>query len=100
MKKSIAFLCLIFLLFGTPFFSLSSITTKQNPVIALHIPGNCAFASDEQKNVTSSPADNSDEENILMRVMYVILIIWAGLALYLFRIDRKIVKLEKVLNEE
>jgi CcmD family protein len=32
--------------------------------------------------------------------MYVILIIWVGLALYLFRIDRKIIKLEKELNEE
>jgi len=38
-------------------------------------------------------------DGVLYRVMAIVLVIWMGLALYLFRMDRKIVKLEKDLNE-
>jgi CcmD family protein len=43
--------------------------------------------------------DDRGGDGVLYRVMAIVLVIWMGLALYLFRMDRKIVKLEKDLNE-
>jgi CcmD family protein len=39
------------------------------------------------------------ESGKLFKVMMVVMIIWLGLALYLFRLDKKITKLENDVNE-
>ncbi len=43
--------------------------------------------------------DESENKGMLTKVMIVVMIIWFGLAFYLFRLDRKISKLEKEINE-
>lgn len=43
--------------------------------------------------------EQSNHGSPLIKVMLVILVIWIGLSLYLFRLDRKISKLEKEINE-
>lgn len=40
------------------------------------------------------------ENNTLYIVLIISLIIWAGIAFYLFRIDSKISKLEKMINQD
>ena len=37
--------------------------------------------------------------NELLKVMFIILVVWFGIGLYLFLIDRKISKLQKELSE-
>ena len=54
--------------------------------------------NDMKKNDDRGGAENG-RDGVLYRVMAIVLVIWMGLALYLFRMDRKIVKLEKDLNE-
>ena len=39
------------------------------------------------------------EQNTLYIVLIISLMIWAGIVFYLFRIDSKVSKLEKVLSE-
>jgi CcmD family protein len=43
------------------------------------------------------PAESS---NVLYQVMAVILVIWLGLALYLFLIDRRVTRLEKSMPDK
>jgi CcmD family protein len=50
-------------------------------------------------SVQSEKAQPSDASTDLYKVMCVILIVWIGLALFLFRLDRKIAGLEKELNK-
>ncbi len=47
-------------------------------------------------NITDNQGD--DVKNNVYIVMAVIIIIWFGLALYIFRIDRKIIRLERELE--
>lgn len=39
-------------------------------------------------------------ENTVYVVLIIVLIIWFGLAFYLFKIDRKLKKIEKILETE
>ncbi len=39
-------------------------------------------------------------ENTVYVVMTIVLIIWFGLAFYLFKIDRKLKKIEKIIETE
>jgi len=50
--------------------------------------------------VQSEKAQPADTSTDLYKVMFVILIVWIGLALFLFRLDRKIAGLEKELNKK
>ena len=43
--------------------------------------------------------NNSDTTTVLITVMIAILVIWIGISVFLFRIDRRISKLEKKINE-
>jgi len=41
---------------------------------------------------------HQEERSVLYTVMIVVLIIWAGISLYLYRIDKKISRIEKDMN--
>lgn len=41
---------------------------------------------------------NSADNNVLYTVMAVILIVWAGIAAYMFSLDRRLKKIEKEIN--
>ena len=51
----------------------------------------------ETKDVKSAPPQ--DESGMLIKVMGVVLAVWVGIALFLIRINVKIVKLEKEIND-
>lgn len=57
-------------------------------------------SAQETLPVSNSQAFEQDQkdDNELRNVMFIILIVWLGLGLYLFLIDRKISKLEKELS--
>ena len=55
------------------------------------------IAQESEKNTTTQ--DRQQEElPVLYTVMIVILIIWAGISLYLYRIDKRISRIEKDRN--
>lgn len=69
------------------------------------------YAQESEKNISGSgqikPAGDDGQKNknditkkSLQHVMWVILVIWAGLAAYLFSIDRKISMLRKKIDEQ
>jgi CcmD family protein len=89
MKKSIAAAVMTALLYGITCLSVNT---------AGSIRGASLYAA-ESGAVTSAPAGDTDSKGILIRVMFVILIAWAGLSVYLFLIDRRIARLEKELHE-
>jgi CcmD family protein len=90
MKKSIAAAVMTALLYVIP--GLMNSGPDFNP------KGAALYAADSGA-VTSAPAEDTDNKGILIRVMFVILIAWAGLSVYLFLIDRRIARLEKELHE-
>ncbi len=51
------------------------------------------------KSETPVMEEEASESGKLFRVMMVVMVIWLGLAYYLFRLDRKITKLEKDIHE-
>jgi CcmD family protein len=61
--------------------------------------------ADEKKEKSSGKPETSVKEEgpaesgKLFKVMVVVMVIWLGLAFYLFRLDRKITKLENDINE-
>jgi len=54
---------------------------------------------DDQKKVEPSSSVNGDDEGLLIKVMAIILVIWIGISAYLFKIDRRVKKLEEETNE-
>jgi CcmD family protein len=60
-----------------------------------------ALADPHRRQAPASQSVVSADAEILCQVMGVVLIIWLGLALFLFMIDRRVARLEKkVKNEE
>ncbi len=59
--------------------------------------------ADEKKSSaqpeTAVKEEESPEKGKLFKVMVVVMAIWLGLAFYLFRLDKKITRLEKDVNE-
>ena len=50
-------------------------------------------------DTAAEPARHADTSSVLYQVAGVILIIWLGLAIFLYRIDRRVTRLEKRLPE-
>lgn len=69
---------------------------SQSPVKNLpeNEPDTGKYTGENRQSMTVAHADGS-----IHSVMAVILISWIGISLYLFRIDRRIAKLEKKLHE-
>lgn len=53
----------------------------------------------ERESVKKAQDTGRDESSILLSVMAVVLAVWIGLAVFLIKINLKIVKLEKEINE-
>lgn len=51
------------------------------------------------KSETAANEEGTADNGKLFKVMIVIMVIWLGLAFYLFRLDKKITKLENDVNE-
>ena len=74
-------------------------------LLGLSITAGSARAQNIKSNSTVIVAQSPDsqyagmEKKSLHRVMWLILIIWFGIGAYLFKIDRRIARLEKKLNE-
>jgi CcmD family protein len=49
-------------------------------------------------NETAAPAI-TEKDDALSRVMWVVLVVWLGLGAYLFKIDRRIARLERKIDE-
>ena len=43
--------------------------------------------------------DSENKESVLLKVMIIILIIWIGISIYLFLLNRKVSLLEKKIDE-
>ena len=102
MKKSIKIVIFfIFLCFATVWESLSA-GGPAGPCRSLALPSVCLYAQEAVKPAgtlspeTDRPADTS---TVLYQVTGVILIIWLGLAFFLFRIDRRVARLEKSMPD-
>ena len=53
--------------------------------------GSCAFAAENQKHYSAKqPEQPADASVVLYQVMAVVLIVWIGLAVFLFRLDRRV----------
>ncbi len=50
------------------------------------------------KSAVQEKEARQDTSTTLYQVMGIVLIIWAGLAFFLFRLDRKVARLEKNIN--
>ncbi|MDR3237181.1 MAG: CcmD family protein [Spirochaetia bacterium] len=74
LKKTVSFLLLSAALFFHPLFADTPLETAQN--------------------------EESADNGALWNVLLIVLVVWLGLAAYLFRIDRKISKIERELHEE
>ncbi len=62
----------------------------------------CAHAQEyRNQGRPAQPVQNQedDRQTVLYTVAAVILVVWVGIALFLWRLDRKITRLEKNLNE-
>jgi CcmD family protein len=59
----------------------------------------CAYAQEYQNQDRQVQNQADDRQTVLYTVAAVILVVWVGLALFLWRLDRKIARLEKNLNE-
>jgi CcmD family protein len=60
--------------------------------------GLCLYAQEEGKNDQSAQTRKdgaADRAAALYKVMAVVLIVWIGIALFLFRLDRRLAALEK-----
>lgn len=53
----------------------------------------------EKETRDPKPVQEQDERGMLIKVMAVVLAVWLGIALFLVRINLKIVKLEKEIND-
>ena len=73
-------------------------------IVAVGSSSLCLYAQDSNapKAVAEikSQVSAEDQNQVLIRVMIVILIIWVGISFYLFTLDRKVTKLEKRLEEK
>jgi CcmD family protein len=77
-----------------PFAGDSLSQTDAGTVFAQAQSGQPAKLNSAQPSV-SEKDQPTDAAAVLYRVMGVVLIVWIGLALFLFRIDRKLTRLEK-----
>lgn len=72
--------------------------------LQIHLPVNYSVYAQQQSDRaaedTAPVVEVNNEESVLRMVMTVILIIWSGIALYLFRIDRKLSRIERELRSE
>ncbi len=53
-----------------------------------------------QKKPTDSDEDETGDNDMLIIVLAIILVIWIGISAYLFKIDRKLTRLEREIHEE
>lgn len=103
MKHIIKISILFTLITFTTMWETMSAGRSSQSCCTITVPGLAVFA---QEPVTSSQVippekDRSAESsNVLYQVMAVILVIWLGLAVYLFLIDRKVARLEKSMPEK
>jgi CcmD family protein len=58
-----------------------------------------ALAGPGPQDTPRSPGDTGAQRRTLHRVTAVILVIWIGIGLYLYRIDRRVARLEKKIDE-
>lgn len=61
----------------------------------------CAFAAENQEHyeAPAQPDQPADVSVVLYRVMAVVLIVWIGLAVFLFRLDRRVAAIEKEIGQ-
>jgi CcmD family protein len=59
----------------------------------------CVYAQEYKNQVGQDQDQADDRQTVLYTTAAVILVVWVGLALFLWRLDRKITRLEKNLNE-
>jgi CcmD family protein len=102
-KRAIKIIILFALItFATMWQTMSAGGPSQS-CCTIAVPGLSVFA---QETVTSAqvtlPETNGPAESstVLYQVMAVILVIWLGLGLFLFQIDRRVARLEKSMSDQ
>ena len=56
-------------------------------------------SNDKKNSSVEKKAGPAEDKGMLIKVMLVVLVVWFGVAFFLFKIDRRISKLESELNE-
>jgi len=101
MKQKISLTVILSLMINVyPLISINKSMKKGNDHVRIESKHHVMLFADDGKNgVTENSVNASNREDVIVKVMLVVLFVWLGLAAYLFRMDRKIVKLEKEINE-
>jgi len=101
MKQKLSLTVILSLMINIyPLISINNSMKKSNDHVIVESSHHVMLFADDGKNgVTDNGVNASNREDVLIKVMLVVLFVWLGLAAYLFRMDRKIVKLEKEIDE-
>jgi len=94
---------LVALICFTTVWQTMSGTGPGKPCCSIAVPVLSLFAQeapDPERTIQQKTDRPADSSNVLYQVMGVILVIWLGLAVFLFRIDRKVTRLDKSLPDK
>ncbi len=86
---------------GGGYRSEQKISGKGEHAAVLH-PFSRAYAADPRKpasETTASLLKKTEDASALKRVMWTVLVIWAGIGVYLYMLDRKISRMERKRDE-